>query len=101
VMSEYMGLVRGTYDAKAEGFLPGGGSLHNSWSAHGPDRDTFERASAAALAPHKIENSMAFMFETRYIVRPTRFALETPALQKDYTGCWAGLERRFQGRGAA
>jgi homogentisate 1,2-dioxygenase len=96
-MSEYMGLVLGAYDAKAEGFVPGGGSLHNAWSAHGPDADTFERASAASLAPHKLENTMAFMFETRYIVRPTRHAIESPQLQSDYTGCWNGLQRHFTG----
>jgi homogentisate 1,2-dioxygenase len=98
VMSEFMGLVYGVYDAKAVGFVPGGASLHNSWSAHGPDADTFEKASAAELKPHKIDNTMAFMFETRYVVRPTPFALATPALQKDYYACWSGLRKHFTGR---
>jgi homogentisate 1,2-dioxygenase len=95
VMSEFMGLVRGAYDAKAEGFLPGGASLHNCFAPHGPDRTTYERAVAADLKPEKIENTLAFMFETRFAVRPTRFALDTTALQPDYDSCWAGFERRF------
>ena len=98
VMSEFMGLLYGVYDAKAEGFVPGGASLHNSWSAHGPDAETFENASAAELKPRKVDNTMAFMFETRYIIRPTRFALESSALQKDYHACWGGLKKHFTGR---
>ncbi len=97
VMSEFMGLVRGAYDAKAEGFVPGGMSLHNSMSAHGPDRTTFDKAVAAELKPHKIEDTLAFMFETCRVVRPTRFALDTPALQPDYDSCWAGFEKMFEG----
>jgi hypothetical protein len=93
VASEFMGLVYGTYDAKAEGFLPGGASLHNCMSAHGPDRATFERAVAAELTPQKVADTLAFMFETRLVIRPTRFALETPALQRDYDACWAGFEK--------
>src|SRR5881394_3099774 len=84
VMSEFMGLIHGAYDAKAEGFMPGGMSLHNCLSAHGPDRTTFDRAVAAELQPQKIVDTLAFMFETRLAIRPTRFALETPALQQDY-----------------
>jgi homogentisate 1,2-dioxygenase len=96
-MSEFMGLVRGAYDAKAEGFVPGGMSLHNCMSAHGPDRAIFDRAVGADLKPHKIDDTLAFMFETRLVVRPTRFALETPALQQDYDACWEGFEKLFQG----
>ncbi|MBO0736878.1 MAG: homogentisate 1,2-dioxygenase [Alphaproteobacteria bacterium] len=96
-MNEFMGLVHGVYDAKAEGFLPGGASLHNCMSAHGPDRVTFERAVAAELKPQKIEDALAFMFETRMVIRPTRFALETGTLQRDYDACWAGFERMFNG----
>jgi homogentisate 1,2-dioxygenase len=96
VMSEFMGLVHGAYDAKAEGFAPGGASLHNCLSAHGPDRATFDRAVAADLKPQKISDTLAFMFETRLAVRPTRFALETPALQQDYDSCWAGFEKMFR-----
>ena len=75
-MTEFMGLLYGAYDAKAEGFLPGGASLHNCMTAHGPDAETWERASKAELKPHKIENTMAFMFESRFAMRLTRFAVE-------------------------
>ncbi len=95
-MNEFMGLVHGVYDAKAEGFAPGGASLHNCMSAHGPDRATFEKAVAAELRPQKIEDTLAFMFETRFVIRPTRFALETDALQHDYDACWAGFEKLFR-----
>jgi len=98
VMSEFMGLVHGVYDAKAEGFAPGGASLHNCMSGHGPDAATFDKASKVALAPHKIEDTLAFMFESRYVIRPTRFALETPQLQKDYLDCWKGLTKHFTGK---
>ena len=97
VMSEFMGLIHGVYDAKAQGFAPGGASLHNCMSGHGPDAETFAKASAAALAPMKIADTLAFMFETRLVIRPTEFALTTPALQADYDHAWAGLERRFPG----
>jgi homogentisate 1,2-dioxygenase len=94
VMSEYMGLVHGRYDAKeGGGFVPGGGSLHNCMSAHGPDRSTYDRAVSVELAPHKIEDTLAFMFETRWVIAPTRFAMDTPALQKDYDACWTGFEK--------
>jgi homogentisate 1,2-dioxygenase len=97
VMSEFMGLVHGTYDAKREGFLPGGASLHNCMSAHGPDAQAFEQAVNAKLEPAKIENTLAFMFESRYVIAPTRFALEAPQLQADYQDCWQGLQKRFDG----
>ncbi|MGB6055306.1 MAG: homogentisate 1,2-dioxygenase [Burkholderiaceae bacterium] len=97
VMSEYMGLVQGAYDAKAEGFVPGGGSLHNCMSGHGPDAATFERASNAELAPQRIDNTLAFMFESRYVIRPTRAALDAPQLQRGYLDCWQGLSKRFDG----
>jgi homogentisate 1,2-dioxygenase len=95
-MNEFMGLVHGVYDAKAEGFTPGGASLHNCMSAHGPDRVTFEKATAANLKPQKIADTLAFMFETRLVIRPTRFALEADALQRDYDACWAGFEKLFE-----
>jgi len=97
VMSEFMGLVRGVYDGKAGGFVPGGASLHNCMSAHGPDRATFAKAVAADLQPQRIEDTLAFMFETRLVVRPTRFALDTPALQQDNDACWAGFDKMFEG----
>ena len=93
VMSEFMGLVHGAYDAKAEGFLPGGASLHNCMNGHGPDRETYERAVAADLKPHKISDTLAFMFETRWVIAPTRFAMETPALQRDYDACWSNFAK--------
>jgi homogentisate 1,2-dioxygenase len=93
VMSELMGLVHGVYDAKAEGFLPGGISIHNCMSAHGPDLATFEKASAAELKPHKIENTLAFMWESRYVFRPTKFALSASELQKDYDKVWDGFRK--------
>jgi homogentisate 1,2-dioxygenase len=94
-MSEFMGLVVGAYDAKGVGFVPGGASLHNCMSGHGPDAEAYERAVHATLAPQKLENTLAFMFESRYVIRPTRFALESPSLQKNYRECWAGLAKRF------
>jgi homogentisate 1,2-dioxygenase len=92
VMSELMGLVHGAYDAKAEGFLPGGISLHNCMSAHGPDAATYAKASSAELKPHKIDNALAFMWESRYVFRPTRAALAAKELQKDYDRVWDGFK---------
>jgi homogentisate 1,2-dioxygenase len=96
VMSELMGLVRGAYESKASGFLPGGVSIHNSMQPHGPDLPTFDKASAAELKPHRIENSLAFMWESRYVFRPTKFALGAPQLQKDYDKVWDGFKKRFK-----
>src|SRR5919201_2105684 len=93
VMSELMGLVRGLYDAKAEGFLPGGVSIHNCMSAHGPDAATFDKASAAELKPHKIEDTLAFMWESRYVWRPTKYALGAREVQKDYDAVWDGFKK--------
>ena len=95
MMNEFMGLIYGEYDAKAEGFVPGGASLHNCMSGHGPDAETFERASKAELAPRKVEDTLAFMFETRLVVRPTRYALEAKILQHEYYECWQGLKKNF------
>lgn len=95
VMSEFMGLVRGLYDAKAEGFVPGGASLHNCMSAHGPDNTTFVRASAERLEPRYLADTLAFMFESGLVYRPTRFALDTPARQADYDSCWSGFQNLF------
>jgi homogentisate 1,2-dioxygenase len=95
VMSEFMGLVEGAYDAKAEGFVPGGASLHNMMSAHGPDRTTFDRASNAELVPQKVDDGLAFMFETRWPVVPTEFAMSAGHRQEGYDRVWEGLERHF------
>ncbi len=103
VASEFMGLITGVYDAKAEGFVPGGASLHNCMSGHGPDAATFEKASSADLArPDVIGGTMAFMFETRKVIRPTRQALASPQLQGSYHECWKGITRHFDaGKGGA
>ena len=96
VMSEFMGLVHGQYDAKPEGFTPGGASLHNAMVPHGPDAQAFEKASAAALAPHKLDNTLAFMFESRWRFLPTEFSMRCGALDGNYAACWAGLQDRFK-----
>ncbi|MBO0857756.1 MAG: homogentisate 1,2-dioxygenase [Chloracidobacterium sp.] len=98
VMSEFMGLIFGQYDAKEGGFMPGGASLHNCMSAHGPDADAFEKARDAKLIPQRYENTLAFMFESRYVISPTKFAMETEALQKDYLDCWRDLKKNFDAR---
>ena len=95
IMSELMGNIYGQYDAKPEGFTPGGMSLHNMMLPHGPDRDAFERASRANLEPRKLDNTMSFMFETRFPQQLTRFAGQEAPLQDDYIDCWDSLERTF------
>ncbi len=96
IMSEFMGLIHGVYDAKPTGFVPSGSSLHNCMSAHGPDAETFEKASASELKPKRYDSTMAFMFESRYVIRPTKFAIETELLQHDYYKCWQGLKKNFK-----
>ena len=91
VMSECMGLITGAYDAKAEGFAPGGLSLHNLMAGHGPDLDSWQAASGAALKPHKIDGTMAFMVESCWPYRPTRYALEHA--QPDYDSAWRGFPK--------
>jgi homogentisate 1,2-dioxygenase len=95
LMSEYMGLIFGVYDAKAEGFVPGGGSLHNAMSAHGPDAETFAKASAAELKPVYQDGTLAFMFESSLIYTPTAKALNCAEKQDDYQACWQGLSNNF------
>jgi homogentisate 1,2-dioxygenase len=97
VASEYMGLIHGAYDAKSTGFVPGGGSLHNCMSGHGPDAATVTQATAAdTRTPVQVTDTMAFMFESRSVIKPTQSAMHgLPPLQADYLGCWAGLEKRF------
>ncbi|MFC6065834.1 homogentisate 1,2-dioxygenase [Streptomyces ochraceiscleroticus] len=98
VMSEYMGLIEGAYDAKTGGkggFVPGGGSLHNMMSAHGPDRATYEKASTAELTPQKVDDGLAFMFETRWPVLLTEQARTADHLQSGYDDVWQGLERQW------
>ena len=97
VASEFMGLITGVYDAKAEGFAPGGASLHNCMSGHGPDAATWATRDARGhlASRYSISDTMAFMFETRSIIRPTRFALHSPQLQADYQRVWQGLPKNF------
>lgn len=97
VMSEFMGLIYGQYDAKEEGFVPGGMSLHNMMMPHGPDMDAFEKASSVDLKPHKLSGTMAFMFETRFPQHLTRYAANLETSQDNYVDCWAGLKKRFNG----
>ena len=96
VMSEFMGLIYGVYDAKPGGFVPGGMSLHNALVAHGPDTEAFAKGSTKALAPEKLSGTMAFMFETRFMLNPTEYASEDCEIDASYPDCWDGLERKFQ-----
>jgi homogentisate 1,2-dioxygenase len=91
VMSELMGLVRGEYDAKQGGFVPGGASLHNAMSAHGPDRASYDKAVAAKLEPQYLEGTLAFMFETRYPYVATSEAMACPTREADYDAAWKGF----------
>jgi homogentisate 1,2-dioxygenase len=95
IMSEFMGLIYGVYDAKPEGFRPGGASLHNSMLAHGPDEASFEHASNGELKPVKQSGTMAFMFETRLPQRLTQYAAQSPEREEGYVDCWAGLRKHF------
>ena len=97
VMSEFMGLIHGQYDAKKGGFEPGGMSVHNSFVPHGPDAGVFASASNTTLVPVQQQHSLAFMFESRYVFKLTAWALATPTLQDDYPACWRGLTRHFDG----
>lgn len=94
--SEFMGLITGIYDAKADGFSPGGISLHNCMTAHGPDAQTFTNASQADLSKADyIRDTMAFMFETRWVIRPTEAALSSSTRQQNYDAVWSGLKKHF------
>lgn len=95
VMSEYMGLIEGVYDAKEKGFVPGGSSLHNCMSPHGPEKDVFDKASNADLTPQRYENTLAFMLESRYTYSVTDYALNGTERQKDYIHCWQTIEKHF------
>ena len=96
VMSEFMGLIYGVYDAKPGGFVPGGMSLHNALVAHGPDTEAFEKASNKTLEPEKLAGTMAFMFETRYVQEPTAFASNLDLIDTSYPSAWDGLKRNFK-----
>lgn len=96
IMNEYMGLIHGIYDAKETGFVPGGGSLHNCMSAHGPDSEAFHKASHTSLQPEYYKDTLAFMFEAQLTWRLTSYALSADIRQKDYLACWQGLKNHFQ-----
>jgi homogentisate 1,2-dioxygenase len=99
IASEFMGLVHGAYDAKADGFSPGGASLHNCMSGHGPDTATFAKASAAdTTTPHKVRDTMAFMFESIDVIHPTAQAMSSNTLQRDYAQCWQDLPKPFESK---
>ena len=93
VMSEFMGLIEGIYDAKEGGFASGGASRHNQMNGHGPDQASYDKAISSDLQPHKITGTMAFMFETCHVVRPTRWASDTPTMQLDYDAVWSGFAK--------
>lgn len=97
IMSELMGNIYGIYDAKPEGFVPGGVSLHNMMIPHGPDKDAFEGASNANLGPEKLDNTMSFMIETRFPQHLTDYAANRAPLQDNYIDCWTSLEKKFDG----
>jgi homogentisate 1,2-dioxygenase len=98
IMSELMGNIYGQYDAKPQGFVPGGMSLHNMMLPHGPDKEAFEKASNSTLEPRKLANTMSFMFETRFPQHLTQFAAQEAPLQDDYIDCWSDIEKKFDGR---
>jgi homogentisate 1,2-dioxygenase len=100
VMSEFMGIVHGIYDAKEHtdnknGFIPGGASLHNCMTAHGPDSTSFDKASKADQKPVKLKDTLAFMLESRFIMKPTKHALASDKIQPDYFKCWKNLSNNF------
>lgn len=95
VMSEYMGLIKGAYDAKGDGFVPGGGSLHNMMSGHGPDKESFEKGQNAKLVPEKQTQTLAFMFESCLPWTTTAFANDPALLQGGYQECWQKIEPLF------
>jgi homogentisate 1,2-dioxygenase len=96
LMSEFMGLVYGEYDAKPGGFKPGGISLHNSMVPHGPDEEAFDKATSANLLPQKLDKTLAFMFESRYRLIPSAWAMNSSSLDHDYADCWASLIDQFK-----
>jgi homogentisate 1,2-dioxygenase len=96
IMSEYMGLIVGAYDAKEKGFVPGGATLHNCMSAHGPDSSALDKAQQVALSPERYRDTMAFMFESLNAWHLTEFALNTQARDKNYKTCWQGIPNLFQ-----
>lgn len=95
IMSEWMGLIKGQYDAKPSGFVPGGASLHNCMSPHGPDAVALSQALKQACKPERYQDTLAFMFESLYVWQLTDFALDGPTRQKDYLACWQKIPKTF------
>ncbi len=96
-MSELTSNIHGVYDAMSKGFIPGEMSLHNMMLPHGPDKTTFESASNTELGPDKLDNTMSFMFETRFPQHLTAFAANEAPMQDDYIDCWSDLVKKFDG----
>jgi homogentisate 1,2-dioxygenase len=95
-MSEFMGLIKGTYEAKEDGFQPGGATLHQMMTPHGPDLQCFEKASNGELKPGRVaDGTMAFMFETSLSLAVAPWAMESPNVDKKYNECWQGLKSHF------
>jgi len=99
VASEFLGLISGQYIGKGEGFAPGSASMHNCMSGHGPDAEAYERGRSAELKPQFLDDTMVFLFETQLPIRPTRFAVETDLLERDYYTHWLGLKKNFSAAG--
>jgi homogentisate 1,2-dioxygenase len=95
IMSEFMGLIYGVYDAKPDGFSPGSFSLHNRMLPHGPDNSAYEHATKVELKPVKLTDTMAFMFETRFPQHLTSYAANFSNLHENYIDCWSGLQKKF------
>jgi homogentisate 1,2-dioxygenase len=100
VCSEFVGLIKGEYIGKKEGFTPGCASLHNCMAGHGPDTEAFEKGSNAGDDPQYFADTMTIVLETQLPIRPTRFAMESGIREQDYYLHWQGLKKRFRGRGA-
>jgi homogentisate 1,2-dioxygenase len=96
-MTEFMGNIAGTYDAKEKGFIPGAASLHSTMSPHGPEKDVFEKASTVELEPQKVSpDGLAFMFETCFLLKMTPYAMEHDNIDGDYYKCWEGMKNNFR-----
>lgn len=98
IMSEFMGLIAGQYDARTQGFVPGGMSVHNCMSPHGPEAAVFEAASQTPLKPERLDNGLALMFESRWIIEPSHFAWHSPLRQRDYLASWGTFKQHFTGQ---
>lgn len=98
-MAEFMGLIYGKYEAKAEGFKAGGATLHSNMTPHGPDAQCFEQAFNEELKPKKVaEETMAFMFETCLELAVTEWGATTcQKLDMEYYKCWKNIKKCFTG----